>query len=398
MVHDSSGALMSGHTEGSPVGTATPSGRDRFLANWGPGLFLGVSFGDWIALLRRNRFAVDRPYWFRAAFVTLHSLGVSLLRRRETRRFGPKVRDVRIESPLFILGHWRSGTTHLHNLLAVDSRFAFPNFYQVLHPHTFLTTEAVASKLFSPFLSNTRAMDNVRQTLQVPQEDELALCVATLCSPYLGMAFPRHHEFFDPYLTFRGVDEDVIARWKATYVGFLKKLTYKYGRPLLLKSPAHTCRIRLLLDLFPDARFLHIHRNPYTVFQSTRHLLLTLAPLLFCQRPVLTGLTARILDLYREMYDVFFEERSLIPKERFHEISFDELERAPMAEMRAIYDKLQLPDFEVVEPALQRYVNSLAGYEKNVYSPLPLELRREIARAWHRSFEKWGYSPVIDGA
>ena len=51
----------------------------------------------------------------------------------------------------------------------------------------------------------------------------------------------------------------------------MRKLTFKYGRPLVLKSPPHTARIRLLLEMFPEARFVHIHRHPYQVFRSCRH-------------------------------------------------------------------------------------------------------------------------------
>src|SRR5687768_18104609 len=40
----------------------------------------------------------------------------------------------------------------------------------------------------------------------------------------------------------------------------------------ILKSPPHTCRVPTLLRLFPDARFVHIVRDPYAVYPSTLHL------------------------------------------------------------------------------------------------------------------------------
>ena len=79
--------------------------------------------------------------------------------------------------------------------------------------------------------------------------------------------------------------EAEVERWKAAFVRFLKKLTLEHDRPMLLKSPPHTGRIKLLLELFPDARFVHIRRNPYTVFQSTRHLNEVLTRSLQFQRP-----------------------------------------------------------------------------------------------------------------
>src|SRR5207237_7499919 len=173
-------------------------------------------------------------------------------RVREERAFLPKIIPVEIPPPVFILGHWRSGTTHLHHLLAVDPRFAYPNVYQTSFPHTFLTTEARSSRFVGAIIPRTRPMDNVRQAPDSPNEDEFATCTLTFRSPYVGWVFPRRASHYDPYLTFRGVADREVDQWKEALVLFLKKLTWNYGRPLLLKSPPHTCRIRLLLGLFPD--------------------------------------------------------------------------------------------------------------------------------------------------
>jgi hypothetical protein len=368
------------------------SWRDFFLTRFGPSVQLaGVTLGDWLRLLWENDFAVEPPYLLRALTATLASLGNSLQRRYEDRVYGPKVEGVAIKPPLFILGHWRTGTTHLHYLLAVDERFAFPNTYQVSYPHSFLSTEAVGSRLGSALLPRQRPMDEVRLSFQTPNEDEFALCALTLCSPYLSAVFPRRQDHYDRYLTMRGVAAADLARWRAGLVYFLKKLTWKYGRPLLLKSPPHTCRIRLLLELFPDARFLHIRRNPYAVFQSTRHWLRAGGPWFHLQRPGPDWLEGRILRVYREMYDVFFEERGLIRDGRFAEVCFEELEKDPVGQVRGVYEALDLPDFKEVEPALRRYVEGVAEYRKNVFAELPGALRRRIAGEWRRAFQEWGY-------
>jgi hypothetical protein len=54
---------------------------ERVLLWSGPGLLAGITFGDWLAMLRENRLAIDPPYWWRAAVITLGSLGNSLIRR-----------------------------------------------------------------------------------------------------------------------------------------------------------------------------------------------------------------------------------------------------------------------------------------------------------------------------
>jgi hypothetical protein len=280
----------------------------------------------------------------------------------------------------------------LHNLFAQDDRFAYPNFYQVMFPHTFLSTEATSGKLVGFFLPRIRPQDNVRLGINEPQEDEFALSCLTRLSFLMTLAFPRRAEHYDRYLTFRGVAENERAEWKAALKGFVQKLSFKYGRPLVLKSPGHTCRLKMLLDVFPDAKFVHIHRNPYEVFQSARHTLKKILPWWTMQRSILLDdLDDRTIRQFKEVYDVFFEERGLIPKGRFHEVKFEDLEADPLGQLRGIYQALDLPEFEAAEPALRRYVESLAGYKKNTFPELPAELRARIAREWCRSFEEWGY-------
>jgi hypothetical protein len=357
----------------------------------GPPISLcGVAAVDWQRVLQDNDFAVESPYFLRAVSTTLASFSNSLHRWTEEKVYGPRVANVQIKPPVFILGHWRTGTTLLHYLLSVDQRFAFPNTYQVSYPHTFLTTEAVGARMGNWLMPRHRPMDQVPISFQTPNEEEFALCQMTLRSPYLGFTFPRRQLYYDRFLTLRGVSESMIAGWKNALVHFLKKLTWKYRRPLVLKSPPHTCRIKLLLHLFPDARFIHIHRNPYTVFQSTSHWLRKSGPWFQLQRPDLRHLGERVLRIYRMMYDVFFEERALIPKERFYEVGFEDLEKDPMSQVRQLYEGLGLPDFREVEPALRRYVESL-HYSKNQFPELAADFRQRIASEWRQCFEAWGY-------
>jgi hypothetical protein len=362
-----------------------------FLVNWVFTSICGMTISQWTGMLRQHRFGIDPPYWPRAAFVTGASLVTTLLRRYEDMVYRPKIRDVAVKPPLFILGHRRSGTTHLLNLLTIDEQFAYPNMFQALNPHTFLTTERF-SKYVRVLSPKTRIIDNMKLGFEVPFEDEFATCNSTLHSPYLSWAFPQYAHHYDRYLTFRDVPEEEIKQWQAGLVLFLKKLTWKYDRPLLLKSPPHTCRIKLLLELCPEARFVHIHRNPYNVFQSAQRQTLIMSRATRLQNATGESIDARIIEGYKQMYDVFFEERAYIPAGQFHEMCFEALEKDRVGQIQQLYQALDLPGFEVMQPSLQRYVDSLAGYQKNEYTELPTALRSQIAQAWRRSFEEWGYA------
>ena len=372
-----------------------PNILERINSLWGPGVLAGISFGDWLRLLAQNRWQVYPRYLPRALNITAMSLGNSLVRACEQWRWGKAIEEVEIQPPVIVFGHWRSGTTFLHDLLAVDDRFAYPTLYEVNFPHSFLTTERVVARLARLLMPTRRPQDNMKMDPASAWEDELAFCVFGFRTPYLGWAFPRRISHYDQFLTFRDASADDLARWKESFRLFLKKLTLRHGKPLILKSPPHTARIRLLLELFPDARFVHICRDPFAVFQSSVHAFGKVLPVCRLQPTDAIDWNQRVLRLYRDLYDAFFDQRPLIPAGRYHELRYEELERDPISQMRKLYNALSLPPFDHVEPHLRRYVDSLKTYKKNVHVELSPDLRQRIATAWRRCFEEWGYS--LDG-
>ncbi len=352
---------------------------------------IGFSFTTWLKLLAENRFAVDWGYRDRWWTVTQMSLLNSFGRRRENRRFGAQVAGTKVEAPVFILGHWRSGTTLLHNLLINDPQFAYPNLFQTTHPLAMLVREEMIENALRDAEAHGRPMDNVQITFRSPGEDEAALAVLSLRSPLIGWLFPRREAHYDRYLTFRDVPEADRQRWEDALLFFMRKLTYRYNKRLLLKSPQHTGRVRHLLRLFPDARFIHIHRDPYTVFRSTQRLFGRAVPEAYLQQPPPGGHDEGILRRYRAMYTAFFDDRDLIPAGQYIEVAYEDLEHDMMAAMARIYEALNLPGFAEMQPALKQYVDSLSDYQKNVHEALPETLRRRIAEAAQECFAEWGY-------
>jgi hypothetical protein len=365
--------------------------REWFMKHVGPGALPGVTAGHWAGLLWENGFRVHPRHWMRALTITRQSLTNSLWRRWEDWRHGQAIRATEVPPPLFVLGVWRSGTTHLHNLLTKDERFAFPSSYQVCFPHSLLTTERFEAPLMNWAMPRVRPQDNVALSLHEPQEDEFALVNMTGLSSYYSWIFPRRSAVYDRYLTFKEASADEMARWQSALHTFLRKLTLKYGRPLVLKSPGHTARIRLLLELFPRAKFVHIRRHPCAVFRSWQHLLRRAEWWWALQRHDFSDLDERILRQYRELYNAYFEQRSAIPAGHLCEVGYEDLERDPIGQLQRIYDELSLPDFSAAEPAVKAYVESLHGYQKNRFTPLEPALRKRIVHEWRRCFEEWEY-------
>ncbi len=352
---------------------------------------MGITFSRWMTLLRENNFAVDPPYRKAAFRVAVGSLSNSFGRWRVQRLFGQQIASAQVQAPIFVLGHWRSGTTLLHEILALDERFAYPNLLHVSNPNTFLVRERLAERALAEQQRQKRPMDNVIVSYRSPGEDEFALAMLSLRSVIIGWSFPRSQERYDRYLTFRNAAAADAQAWQRSLVHFLQQLTVRHpGKPMLLKSPSHTGKIRLLLELFPGARFVHIHRDPYVVFQSTRRLHETNIVHNRYQDSDADP-TDGILSRYVDLYDAFFADRALIPPGHYCEVQFEKLERDIVGEIERVYSELELGDFEAARPRVEAYAAEKADYQKNVHPPLDDELRRRVAQAWRRCFDEWGY-------
>src|SRR5262249_23064208 len=185
------------------------------------------------------------------------------------------------------------------------------------------------------------------------------------------------------------------ARWKAAFLRFLHELSFKDPRRLVLKSPTHTCRIPTLLELFPDARFVHIVRDPYVVFPSTVNLWKSLYTTHGFQTPRFVGLEEHVFTIFTHLYERLEEGKKLIRPGRFHEVRYEDLIRDPMGAMRLLYERLELGEFDRVRPRLEQYLAAHAGYKTNRYNALPPDLQAEITRRWGTVIRRYGYERPV---
>lgn len=349
---------------------------------WAPRLWSGISFPGWVRLLVRNRCQIGWRYWYIAVADTFASLLNSFLHLIQELIYRRRVSQVEIRhAPLFIIGHWRTGTTLLHELLALDPRHTYPTTYACLAPNHFLLTERLLSRLLRFLLPARRPMDNMPMGWDRPQEDEFALCNLGLPSPYLTIAFPNRPPQYEEYFDLERVPPEARERWKRNFVYFLKQLTYRNPKRLVLKSPPHTFRIELLLELFPDARFVHLTRDPYEVFPSAQHLWKTLYRLHGFQRPTLNGLQEYVLDTFVRMHTKLQQTRRLVDPSRICELRFEDLKADPVGSLRRVYAHLELGDFEAVLPQVEQFLDEVKDHQPNEYELTEVQ-RAEIARRW----------------
>ena len=356
----------------------------------------GYSLSAWIKMLAQYRFAVNPRHAHRVLGITLASGIHSALALLEKAFHGNRIRNAVVDPPpLFIIGHWRTGTTHLHELLTKDPDHSFANTYECFDPNHFLLTEGTTDRALRWLLPDRRPMDNMAVGFERPQEDEFALCGTGLGSPYLRIAFPNSPLRHERYLDLEGLSPRELERWKSGFHLFLRRLSAHRPGRVVLKSPAHSCRVKVLNEMFPDALFLHIVRDPYVVFPSTVHLWKRLTGDWALQRPHFRGLEEYVYETFLHVYRKLDEARELVEPARFHELRYEDLVDDPIGQMRAIYQGLRLGDFESVRPAMQEYLEGLTSYKTNRYK-LTEAQHAEITRRWRPVIKQYGYSTSTD--
>lgn len=384
------------------VGTDTPVPQPELASGslknekwWTPRIWLGADFFGLMRLFVRNRFRFSPSLIHVGVLDAFCSVVNTSLGQAQKAIYSGRAQRTELEPPVIILGHWRSGTTLLHELLILDKRNTFSTTYECLAPNHFLLTNWFVTTFFAWLMPPNRPMDNMAFGWDSPQEDEFALSNLGVPSPYHTIAFPNEPPQYPEYLDLEEVSAEDRARWKGTLMRFLKHVTLKRPGRMILKSPPHTARVKILLEMFPDARFINIVRDPYVVFPSTVHLWQRLYKIHGLQVPTYDGLIEYVFDTFMRMHNRLEATRDLIPADRYYEVRYEDLVGDMMGQMRQIYSQLDLGDIEPALPALQNYVDNSKEYRTNRYQLAPL-LRREISRRWRPFFERYGYEILPD--
>lgn len=365
--------------------------RPKSYPAWAPRLWHGMTFSVWWRLLWRHSFGIHPLRWPMAAGITAATLGNSAMAMLQRLRHGRRITETRIDQPpIFIVGHWRSGTTFLHELLVRDERFTFPMTYECFAPSHFLVTEWFAPKVLRFLLPATRPMDAMPQGFDHPQEDEFALCMLGAPSPYCRMAFPNDPPEFSELLDMTDISPADEALWQRSLDEFLRTITCQRPKRIVLKSPTHTGRVGVLAELFPGAKFIHIVRNPIEVFLSTRKLWRTLYESQGLQRPRFADLDEYIFSCFERMYGGFESQRPQLSAGQIADVRYEDLVADPLGELASIYEQLELGDFEPVAPAIRELLTERREHRAGQYEIAP-DLESTIRRRWSEFFERYEY-------
>ncbi len=300
------------------------------------------------------------------------------------------------EPPIFLIGHWRSGTTHLHNLLSRDPQFGFLKFSETAMPMDMLgPMMGLGRKFIDRALPETRGYDNVKLALDEPQEEEMALGNLNSIGYYNIYYFPQKMDLHrDRSLFFEETTAAERETFKKTYRHLVKKVSLvKKGQRLLFKNPPSTTRMPLIKELFPDAKFVHIVRNPWPVFRSTVGKFPRLYNAFAWQEFQDVDTTEFTLETYEKLMRRYFRDRDEmnLPANELVETSYEKITEDPVGEIGRIYDQLELGGKDAGLKEIGAYADSMSSYKRNVHQ-IEAKDADKIRERWGFSFDEWGYS------
>ena len=293
--------------------------------------------------------------------------------------------------PVFIVGHYRSGTTYLHKLLCADKRFGFVSYYDMICPNSSLlfgnwlkkTLQVCINKLKikTPFFNNTIP------SLDEPAEEErLLINKGSAYADYWKFVFPLQKNIWQTDLL---NNKTYHHSWKREYVWLLKLISYKNkSKQLVLKSPCNTERIQYLLEIFPGAKFIYISSNPYKVFYSTQNLW-SKAIQKFCLQHISSTQKAGIIfNHFSYMTEQYKKNKHLIPAGNLIELQYEELEIKPLTVLKRMYECLNMNNFKEAEIDFINQIKKEATYIKFKYT-YDDEMLKEIDKHWSKHIHEW---------
>ena len=328
-------------------------------------------------------------YYLTKAICRLLSLMVPIQERKYKKLLADKPLE---NDPVFILGHWRSGTTFVHNILAQDKHFGYTTTYQTVFPHMMMFGQSMFKKTMGWLMPDKRPTDNMELAPDLPQEEEFSLSNMMPYSYYDFWFFPeRMMEYCDRYLTFEKITPEELKTFKETFEKLVKiSLWNTGGTQYLSKNPPHTGRIKALVELFPNAKFVYLMRNPYTVFESTRSFFNNTIKPLELQHISEEEMEKNILDAYMRLYDAYNEQKKYIPEGNLFEVKFEDFEADAYETTRKVYELLNIPGFDEAQPAISAYLDKKKGYKKNKYEYKPRTVQL-VNEHWGKVLKEWNY-------
>ena len=346
---------------------------------------------------KRRKYRVDPLYYGRYVFTVVVAALLEILNFWERAAWGKKIsRTAPGKPPVFIIGFWRSGTTLLHNLLCSDPDAAYTTTFQNVFPNVTLSQGGWLKPITNFVLPENRPFDNVHMDMSNPQEEEFAMVNLVPPSFYNLFIFPRDFErIMETELFPESLTEKERSEWKKQYRRVISIARLNTGgNRFISKNPINMVRIQVLKEMYPDAKFIFIYRNPYQVVESFYRFFLSIFPGIQLQKVPASFNRERMVRFYVELMKRYLNDRHLIPPEDLIEIRMEDFLHDKKKVIKDIYAKFDLGPFEKVQDCFEKHLHNHGNHPNHPYE-IPEETYRLIERYARDIVEKLGYEPAI---
>jgi hypothetical protein len=351
----------------------------------------GSTFKNIIALNKSHR--VEKGY--RAKFFLSSAIAgiFEIFNLVERIAYKKRIRNTHAKvPPVFIIGFWRSGTTLLHNLLCQDPDASYVTTFQTVFPNLMLTQSWWLKPLANKFLPAKRPFDNVRWDMDSPQEEDFGMMNMQPHTIYKFFLYPDDFDRIIGEELFTGdLSTGELEKWKSRYNEMISKAMINTGgRRYIGKNPCHITRISLLRQMYPDAKFIFIHRDPCQVIESFYRFILSIFPGVQLQDVPASFTRDKVAALYVKMMNTYFADRDKIPSSDLIEIRMGDFIHDEKGVLEKIYRTFNLGDFSSLVPAIEKYLTENPVPEHEHFEGAP-ETQVLVRRYASVIAEKLGY-------
>ena len=280
----------------------------------------------------------------------------------------PEILDLPLEAPIIIAGLPRTGTTHLHNLLAADPRLRSLPYWESLEPVLADAERTVpdgpppdpdprrartdaALGFFNEAMPHFVRMhemttDHVHEEIQL-----LALDFSTMLFE-TSVPLPRYRDWFD------ATDQTETYRYLRRVLQVCTYLRHRdEGAPTrwVLKSPQHLAQFGPLRTVFPDATYVVTHREPVAVTVSMATMV-AYSVRLAVEHPDPVAVGGYWSDRVEHLLRTCVRDRDLLPADQTLDVRFDDFMADDLAMARRVEDLAGLPPDDAATAAIADYV------------------------------------------
>ena len=381
--------------EGIGLRSTAPSATeliDRAKRRCGLEDFAGNEFVEPLSRLleschREARLSVIGKMALRSDVVRILCNRLLLARDRETY---PEIGGQEIREPLFIVGLPRSGTTLLHILLAADPAHRAPLTWEVMSPSPPTSKDrdqrirqAARNLAMLHWLAPT--FESVHATgAELPQE-----CVSLMSPTFMSDQFdtmynvPSYREWF--------FNQDLRPAYEFHRRSLQHLQFRKSAERWVLKAPAHMFAAPTLLSIYPDARFVQIHRDPIEAVASVSSLV-TILRRVFSDDvdPIQIGRDA--MSYWAQALKTFLRVRDQLPAERVRDLRYDDVRRDPIGAARGVYQHFGWSLSREIEQRMRAVLTRQSSQTNSVHRYDTAYFRLDGMNGFADYCERFGFS------